>query len=63
VIKNLPFADIETMVREVPVYEIALLAMCDRLGRGEVTERVLSEEKRNMRYFLEKCMPYIKSLK
>ena len=36
------------MVREVPVYEIALLTMCDRLGRGEVTERVLSEEKRNM---------------
>ena len=56
VIKNLPYADLETMVREVPVYEIALLAMCDRLGRGEVTERVISEEKRNLEYFLEKCM-------
>lgn len=51
VIKNLPFADIETMVREVPVYEIALLAMCDRLGRGEVTERVLSEEKKEHAVF------------
>lgn len=61
VIKNLPFADIETMVREVPVHEIALLAMCDRLGRGEVTEKEIAEEKKNIEFFLKKCMPYIKS--
>lgn len=62
VIKNLTFADIETMVKEVSVHEIALLAMCDRLGRGKVTDRVISEEKKNMQYFLKKCMPYINSL-
>jgi len=55
VIKNLPFADLETMVKEVPVHEIALLAMCDRLGRGEVTDRLVSEEKKNIERFLEKC--------
>jgi len=59
VTKNLPFADLETMVREVPVYELALLAMCDRLGRGEMTERLISEEKRNIECFLEKCMPLL----
>lgn len=61
VIKNLPFADLETMVREVPVHEIALLAMCDRLGRGEATEKTIAEEKKNIEYFLKKCMPLLKS--
>jgi len=56
VVKNLPFADLETMVGEVPANEIALLAMCDRLGRGEVTDRIISEEKKNIERFLEKCM-------
>lgn len=62
VVKDLPFADIKTMVKEVSVHEIALLAMCDRLGRGEPTEKMLSDEKKNMEYFLTKCMPYIESL-
>ncbi|AGC69159.1 hypothetical protein Cst_c21970 [Thermoclostridium stercorarium subsp. stercorarium DSM 8532] len=61
VIKNLPQADLETMVKEVPVHEIALLAMCDRLGRGEVTREVLEEERKNIKYFLEKCMPLLNS--
>lgn len=61
VTKNLPYADIKSMVQEVPLYEIALLAMCDRMGRGVVTEEMLEEEKRQMKVFLDKCMPYVKN--
>lgn len=55
VIKGLSFADIETMKKEVDLDEIALLAMCDRLGRGKLTEEAINEEKNNVRIFIEKC--------
>ncbi len=60
VVKNLPFANIRAMVRDVPLHEIALLAMCDRLGRGEITQEMFDAEKGHMKHFLEKCMPYVK---
>ncbi len=60
VIKGLPFANIKAMVREVPLHEIALLGMCDRLGRGEITQQMIDDEKKHMKHFLEKCMPYVK---
>ncbi len=59
VTKDLPFADIRKMVREVPLYEIALLGMCDRMGRGEVTKKMFEDEKRKMQQFIEKCLPYV----
>lgn len=46
VTKNLPFANIKQMVEEVPLQEIALLAICDRLGRGEVTKEMIEKEKK-----------------
>jgi tRNA nucleotidyltransferase (CCA-adding enzyme) len=53
VIKNLPFAEIERMKREVPAREVALLGFCDRLGRaGEMDE---AGEEENTRLFLAKC--------
>jgi len=61
VTRNLPFANIKAMVREVPLHEIALLGICDRMGRGEVTPEMLEDEKKNMKHFLEKCMPYVKN--
>lgn len=61
VVKGLPYADIKAMVKEVPLHEIALLAMCDRLGRGEVTEQKMQEEKKSIQLFLEKCRPYVKA--
>ncbi|EPS47333.1 HD domain-containing protein [Clostridium botulinum CFSAN002369] len=36
--KNLPFKDIESMVKEVSIKEIALISLCDRLGRGGMSE-------------------------
>lgn len=61
VTKSLPFANLRSMVKEVKLNEIALLAMCDRLGRGQVTEQIYEDEKKNIQRFIEKCMPYIKN--
>jgi len=52
VVNNLPFADIETMKRHTNVHEVALLGLCDRMGRlhGD-----LDKEQKNIEQFLEKC--------
>lgn len=49
VIKGLPFADIPAMRREADVNEVALLGLCDRLGRLGADEQA---ELRNCRRFL-----------
>lgn len=52
VIKNLPFASLQSMRREVDLEEIALLGYCDRTGRlGADLER----EKEQIQVFLEKA--------
>ena len=57
--KGLPFADIRRMVSEVSVEEVALLGLCDRLGRGNMTlDKKLVEEK-SIITFLEKCHKYL----
>lgn len=44
VAKNKSFADLQTMKKEVDVNEVALLGMCDRLGRGNVNrEEVIAD--------------------
>lgn len=53
--KNLPFGDVNRMKEETDVEEVALLGLCDRLGRGEMTQRKVSEEKENIELFLKKC--------
>ncbi|MDF2672264.1 MAG: phosphohydrolase [Clostridiales bacterium] len=55
VVKNLPFAETERMVQEVSIDEMALLSLCDRLGRGNMTEEKAEEEKENLRIFKQKC--------
>jgi tRNA nucleotidyltransferase (CCA-adding enzyme) len=55
VTKGLPFAEVRKMVAEVDIEEIALLGLCDRLGRGEMTIEKKQEELRNIEIFLEKC--------
>jgi putative nucleotidyltransferase with HDIG domain len=55
VVKNLPFAETEKMISEVSIDEMALLSMCDRLGRGNMTEEKAEEEKENVRIFKQKC--------
>jgi hypothetical protein len=52
VVKDLPFGDIKTMKQQTDVNEVALLGLCDRLGRTG-SDRRLEED--NIRQFLRKC--------
>lgn len=60
--KNLPFANINDMMEETSVSEIALLGLCDRLGRGGLTPEKIIEEERNIENFTEKCQKFSKKL-
>ncbi|MFA9380795.1 MAG: HDIG domain-containing metalloprotein [Acetanaerobacterium sp.] len=52
VVNNLPFADIKGMKEHTDIHEIALLGLCDRLGR---TGSDRQKEERNIRIFLDRC--------
>ncbi len=52
VANNLPFADIKGMKKDTDVQEIALLGLCDRLGR---THPDREKEEENIRRFVKKC--------
>ncbi|MDF2840646.1 MAG: UTP:GlnB [Clostridia bacterium] len=54
VVKDMPFADVDTMLQQVKLEEIALLSLCDRLGRGEMTEQKEAEERGSIKQFIEK---------
>jgi putative nucleotidyltransferase with HDIG domain len=58
VVKHLPFADIDRMLSQVPLGEIALLSLCDRLGRGNMNEKSRQTELENLKYFLQQCQPH-----
>lgn len=51
VINNLPFADIEAMKKEVDLNDLALLSLCDRLGR---TGASFKKEDEAVRIFIKK---------
>jgi len=52
VVKNMPFADIKTMKEQSNINEVALLGLCDRLGRLGVS---VKEEENNVIEFIKKC--------
>ena len=52
VVNRLPFADIKAMKQQVDLKEIALLGLCDRLGRLHANR---AEEEKNIKVFLKKC--------
>ncbi|MEM1483956.1 HDIG domain-containing metalloprotein [Oscillospiraceae bacterium PP1C4] len=52
VVKSMPFADIKMMKQQTDVREVALLGLCDRLGRLDVDEK---QEQQNINLFLQKC--------
>jgi len=52
VVNNLPFADVQTMKKKTDIKEVALLGLCDRLGRLGANR---SEEEKNIKMFLQKC--------
>lgn len=53
VINKLPFANIKQMVEEVPINEIGLITICDRLGRGEMTKEKAEDSKEHVNEFLK----------
>lgn len=59
VTKGLPFTDIGRMASEISIDEIALLGLCDRLGRGDMTIDKKQEEEKSIKIFLEKCNKYL----
>lgn len=59
VMKDLPFGDVKSMTSEISIKEIALLSQCDRLGRGEISESKINEEKENIKAFIRKCEEYL----
>ncbi|NLL39496.1 MAG: HDIG domain-containing protein [Clostridiales bacterium] len=52
IVKDLPFADVQGMKKSTDIKELALLGLCDRLGR---TKPNPEEEKENVELFLKIC--------
>lgn len=61
ILKELPFSNIKQMLREVPIEEIALLAVCDRLGRGDMSSKKAIDEKRGIEMFVKRCKKYMEN--
>lgn len=61
VVKKLPFARLKEMTDEISPDEIALLGICDRLGRGNMSEEKEREEENNIKLFLEEAYKFIKN--
>ena len=55
VVNSLPFCDISTMHKETSIKDIALLSLCDRLGRSEITSSKIIKEQKYIKLFLQKC--------
>lgn len=58
VIKNMAFSSIGQMLKEVSLDEIALLNLCDRIGRGDMTDEKVKDEMKGIKMFVEKCREY-----
>lgn len=56
VVKDMGFADIKTMLQQVKLEEIALLSLCDRLGRGKMTKEKEILERANIEQFIHKSL-------
>ncbi|MDF2891207.1 MAG: metal dependent phosphohydrolase [Clostridia bacterium] len=54
VVKDMAFADVKTMLQQVKLEEIALLSLCDRLGRGKMTQEKEAHERANIEQFIQK---------
>ena len=52
VVRNLPYANIPDMIQQTSIHEVALLGLCDRLGRIGASQQ---EEEKNIDIFIKKC--------
>lgn len=55
IIKKLPFSNIKQMLKDVELNDIRLLALCDRLGRGDMFYEKREEEERGIELFIDEC--------
>jgi putative nucleotidyltransferase with HDIG domain len=55
VVKNLPYANVALMLKKSDYNEIALLGLCDRLGRLGASPK---EEENNIKQFIRKCKSF-----
>lgn len=53
--KELPFTNIKGMLQDVSIDEIALLSICDRFGRGDMSKQKMEDEEKGIRDFVDKC--------
>ena len=51
--KNLPFFQPQDMINDVEYKEVALLSLCDRLGRGNLDKDTIEYEKERIEKFKE----------
>lgn len=56
--KNLKFFDPQNMLNDVEYKEVALLSLCDRLGRGKLTDEIINLEKEKIQRFKEYCQKF-----
>ena len=52
--RHLPFFNPRAMMAEADVDEVALLCLCDRLGRGPVTSQIIEKERAHITAFIQK---------
>lgn len=55
VMKKNPLMNLKQMLSDVSASEIGLFSLCDRLGRGKLTQDKIKEEHAHIIDFLEKC--------
>lgn len=53
--KNLPYLKLNDMINDVDFLEIALFSICDRLGRGNLEQKIIQEQKTHVLKFIEVC--------
>ena len=58
VVNKLPFADINQMLKDTSIEEVALLGLCDRLGRGKLDVDKVEEEYENINEFIDTCQSF-----
>ncbi|MEG1310789.1 MAG: HD domain-containing protein [Romboutsia sp.] len=56
--KNLPFFEPKKMLSSIDYEEVALLSLCDRLGRGELNIIKIKEEENRIKNFKEYCSKF-----
>lgn len=60
IVKGLPFADLQGMDRDIHYEKVALLGLCDRLGRGNWTKESREKEEENIQSFIRICKEKLK---